>query len=109
MRQHTRGETSDFDSDGVSDSLDNCPLVANSDQLDSDADGVGDACDSTPNGDYQCTESNYAHVQANRATTNGSYAYALGSGDNLGSYNTFYTSTLAQTSAGYYELGSCPN
>ena len=106
------GETSDSDSDGVSDSLDNCPLVANSDQLDSDADGVGDACDSTPNGDYQCTEttsSNYAHVQANRATTNGSYAYAVGSGDNLGLYNTFYTSTLAQTSAGYYELGNCPN
>ena len=106
------GETSDSDSDGVSDSLDNCPLVANSDQLDSDADGVGDACDSTPNGDYQCTEttsSNYAHVQANRATTNGSYAFAVGSGDNLGLYNTFYTSTLAQTSAGYYELGNCPN
>ena len=106
------GETSDSDSDGVSDSLDNCPLVANSDQLDSDADGVGDACDSTPNGDYQCTEttsSNYAHVQANRATTNGSYAYAVGSGDNLGLYNTFYTSTLAQTSARYYELGNCPN
>ncbi|MEL7581739.1 PHB depolymerase family esterase [Pseudoalteromonas sp. D15MCD-2] len=106
------GETSDSDSDGVSDSLDNCPLVANSDQLDSDADGVGDACDSTPNGDYQCSEttsSNYAHVQANRATTNGSYAYAVGSGDNLGLYNTFYTSTLAQTSAGYYELGNCPN
>lgn len=106
------GETSDSDSDGVSDSLDNCPLVANSEQLDSDADGVGDACDSTPNGDYQCTEttsSNYAHVQANRATTNGSYAFAVGSGDNLGLYNTFYTSTLAQTSAGYYELGNCPN
>lgn len=106
------GEMSDSDSDGVSDSLDNCPLVANSDQLDSDADGVGDACDSTPNGDYQCSEttsSNYAHVQANRATTNGSYAYAVGSGDNLGLYNTFYTSTLAQTSAGYYELGNCPN
>ena len=106
------GETSDSDSDGVSDSLNNCPLVANSDQMDSDADGVGDACDSTPNGDYQCTEttsSNYAHVQANRATTNGSYAYAVGSGDNLGLYNTFYTSTLAQTSAGYYELGNCPN
>ncbi|KPW05088.1 PHB depolymerase family esterase [Pseudoalteromonas sp. P1-8] len=106
------GETSDSDSDGVSDSLDNCPLVANSDQLDSDADGVGDACDSTPNSDYQCSEttsSNYAHVQANRATTNGSYAYAVGSGDNLGLYNTFYTSTLAQTSAGYYELGNCPN
>lgn len=106
------GGMSDSDSDGVSDSLDNCPLVANSDQLDSDADGVGDACDSTPNGDYQCSEttsSNYAHVQANRATTNGSYAYAVGSGDNLGLYNTFYTSTLAQTSAGYYELGNCPN
>jgi chitodextrinase len=34
----------DSDADGVSDSLDNCPSVANQDQVDSDTNGVGDAC-----------------------------------------------------------------
>jgi len=35
----------DADGDGVPDSVDNCPTVANTDQADGDADGVGDACD----------------------------------------------------------------
>jgi hypothetical protein len=35
----------DADSDGVADSVDNCPSVANADQTDADGDGVGDACD----------------------------------------------------------------
>ncbi|HZP46923.1 MAG TPA: choice-of-anchor tandem repeat GloVer-containing protein [Vicinamibacterales bacterium] len=34
----------DTDHDGVLDGLDNCPLVANADQLDTDGDGIGDAC-----------------------------------------------------------------
>ncbi|WP_437636472.1 DNRLRE domain-containing protein [Sorangium sp. So ce854] len=38
----------DSDADAVSDTFDNCPLVANADQADADADGVGDACDSCP-------------------------------------------------------------
>lgn len=39
----------DCDGDGVADSADNCPILANADQLDSDADGVGDACDTCSN------------------------------------------------------------
>jgi DNA/RNA endonuclease G (NUC1) len=43
----------DADSDGVPDRLDNCPLVPNSDQLDSDGDHIGDVCDPSP----------YDHIQ----------------------------------------------
>lgn len=38
----------DSDSDGIPDSLDNCPLVANISQDDGDLDGVGDVCDNCP-------------------------------------------------------------
>ncbi|MFH0701729.1 MAG: thrombospondin type 3 repeat-containing protein [Candidatus Woesearchaeota archaeon] len=35
----------DTDKDGIEDTKDNCPTVANADQKDTDADGVGDACE----------------------------------------------------------------
>ena len=102
---------SDSDNDGVEDSIDNCPTIANADQEDNDGDGIGNACDSSPDGDVACTEytaSNYNHVATGRATTSGGYTYAQGSGDNLGLYNIFVTTTLAETSTGYYQQGSCP-
>ena len=54
------------------------------------------------------TSSNYAHVTAGRAATSGGYTYAKGSGQNMGLYNTFYTTTLKQTSPDYYVIGTCP-
>jgi poly(3-hydroxybutyrate) depolymerase len=60
---------------------------------------------------FTCTAtlaSNYAHVQAGRAHDSGGYALANGSNQNMGLDNTFYTATLAQTSAGYYVIGNCP-
>jgi Bacterial Ig-like domain (group 2)/Thrombospondin type 3 repeat len=38
----------DADGDGVPDATDNCPNVANANQVDSDGDGIGDACDPAP-------------------------------------------------------------
>ena len=38
----------DTDNDSVADVNDNCPTVANPDQLNWDSDGLGDACDPTP-------------------------------------------------------------
>ena len=45
------GSGTDTDRDGVPDSSDNCPNVANAGQADNDRDGIGDACDTpTPTG-----------------------------------------------------------
>jgi hypothetical protein len=44
----TLSYTDDTDGDGVADIYDNCPFVANRDQLDTDGDGVGNACDNCP-------------------------------------------------------------
>ena len=41
----------DKDNDGVENSSDNCPIVANADQLDSNHNGIGDACENDFDGD----------------------------------------------------------
>lgn len=74
--------------------------------------GNGDDDDDNGNGDdFTCTEttsSTYAHVDAGRAYQSGGIAYAEGSGDDLGLWNTFNTVTLAETGEDFYQEGSCP-
>ncbi len=41
----------DADSDGIEDSVDNCPNTSNSAQTDTDGDGIGDVCDDTDDSD----------------------------------------------------------
>ncbi|MDB1087997.1 PHB depolymerase family esterase [Streptomyces sp. ACA25] len=55
------------------------------------------------------TGSNYAHTQAGRATQRGGWTYAVGSGDALGLWNMWVTTTLAESPPGYYRLapGAC--
>ena len=40
----------DDDNDGLVNDDDNCPLISNSDQVDTDDDGQGDACDTDDDG-----------------------------------------------------------
>ena len=41
----------DSDSDGITNSSDNCPQMSNADQLDTDVDGLGNVCDDDLDGD----------------------------------------------------------
>ncbi|MFE0648408.1 fibronectin type III domain-containing protein [Streptomyces sp. NPDC059534] len=57
----------------------------------------------TTTGTSTCvTATNYAHTQAGRAHQSGGYAYANGSEQNLGLWNLFATSTIKETSPGYW-------
>jgi len=44
----TYQNSDDYDDDGLEDTYDNCPWVANVDQIDDDGDGIGSACDNCP-------------------------------------------------------------
>jgi poly(hydroxyalkanoate) depolymerase family esterase len=59
----------------------------------------------------QCfTDNNYDQVAAGRAHQTNGTAYANGSNQNMGLWNTFVTHTLEETSAGYYVIADsgCP-
>lgn len=51
------------------------------------------------------TANNYAHTTAGRAHASGGYAYAVGSGQNLGLWSMGVSTTLQQTAPDYWVLG----
>ncbi|MDH2428328.1 PHB depolymerase family esterase [Sphaerisporangium sp. TRM90804] len=63
----------------------------------------------TPTPGACVTASNYAHTTAGRAYQSGGMAYATGSGDALGLWNTFTVRSLRQTGPAYWVLaaGGC--
>jgi len=68
----------DQDNDGVCDTIDNCPTVANPGQEDSDGDGIGDACDNTPNHDdgvKYCLK--FGPAPVNLSDNGGAYMWVL--------------------------------
>ncbi|CAN5740846.1 hypothetical protein BH11MYX4_BH11MYX4_02460 [soil metagenome] len=61
----TRDPNADFDGDKILDGKDNCPEVANPDQLDTDKDGHGDDCDGDDDGDGVADEDDNCPLVAN--------------------------------------------
>jgi hypothetical protein len=53
------------------------------------------------------TASNYAHTSAGRAHVLGGIAYANGSNQSMGLWNTFVVTTLKQTGSNFYVIGTC--
>ncbi|MDH6594157.1 poly(3-hydroxybutyrate) depolymerase [Variovorax sp. TBS-050B] len=53
------------------------------------------------------TTSNYTHTIAGRAYALYGFTYAYGSGQAMGLWNIYVTTTLKETAPGYYVIGSC--
>lgn len=53
------------------------------------------------------TADNVSHVTWGRAYVLYGFAYAWGSGQGMGLWNIFVTTTLRQTASGYYTVGTC--
>ena len=53
------------------------------------------------------TTSNYTHTLAGRAYALYGFTYAYGSGQAMGLWNIYVTTTLKETAPGYYVVGSC--
>ena len=85
----------DDDDDGLVNEEDNCPLVSNSEQIDTDGDGDGDACDSDDDGDGVLDDSDaFPLDSAESVDTDGD-----GTGDNADSDDDEDCTTETATSS----------
>ncbi len=89
-------ESTDGDDDGVGDNGDNCPAIANSDQVDTDSDGTGDACDDDKDADSVLNDADNCPMVAN---TNQIDSDVNGSGDACDAMPTIYSFTNTYFSA----------
>ena len=89
-------ESTDGDDDGVGDNGDNCPAIANSDQVDTDLDGTGDACDDDKDADSVLNDADNCPMVAN---TNQIDSDVNGSGDACDAMPTIYSFTNTYFSA----------
>ncbi len=78
----------DFDNDGISDEIDNCPFIANANQADANQDGIGDICEAscdliayTSSELYTCP-STEVFVVASGFGGKEPYSYAWSTGEN---------------------------
>ncbi len=82
LLDHVRVVAADTDQDGVFDSCDNCPALANPSQADADADEIGDACEPPSSqcvvvqrGTYGTVQD--AHIQPGVSWPYGDYPYIV--------------------------------
>jgi Thrombospondin type 3 repeat len=94
--------SSDMDSDGVNDSCDNCPSVANPGQQDSNGNGMGDACE-------QISQETCQQQHAGETDTDGDGVVdACDSTPNGSTSNNTTSETPQQTAAPEQQQGSAP-
>ncbi len=93
----------DFDNDGISDELDNCPFTPNPDQADTDGNGTGDACEigcgltAYTGGDVEVCSNDVVTLAASGLGGVPPYSYMWSTGE-----NTSYISTSAAQTTDYY-------